>query len=37
SGISKLRRRFEDASSEPHKIKTIWGRGYLFSPSAWDE
>ena len=36
-GISKLRRRFEDASSEPHKIKTIWGRGYLFSPSAWDE
>ncbi|AIO56472.1 hypothetical protein BO06_4684 [Burkholderia mallei] len=37
SGISKLRRRFEDASSEPHKIKTIWGRGYLFSPSAWDD
>ncbi|NIE59596.1 MULTISPECIES: response regulator [unclassified Burkholderia] len=37
SGISKLRRRFEDASSEPHRIKTIWGRGYLFSPSAWDE
>ncbi|ONU79647.1 DNA-binding response regulator [Burkholderia cenocepacia] len=32
-----LSRRFEDASSEPHKIKTIWGRGYLFSPSAWDE
>ncbi|WP_186085582.1 response regulator [Burkholderia gladioli] len=38
SGISKLRRRFEDAvSAEPHRIKTIWGRGYLFSPSAWDE
>lgn len=37
SGISKLRRRFEDDSSEPHRIKTIWGRGYLFSPSAWDD
>ncbi|AWV04012.1 DNA-binding response regulator [Burkholderia sp. JP2-270] len=37
SSISKLRRRFEDTSSEPHRIKTIWGHGYLFSPSAWDE
>jgi two-component system OmpR family response regulator len=37
SGISRLRRRFDDASPEPRKIKTIWGRGYLFSPSAWDE
>ncbi|MGH8777905.1 response regulator [Paraburkholderia sp.] len=37
SGISRLRRRFEDASPEPHRIKTIWGRGYLFSPSAWEE
>ncbi|MET5020429.1 DNA-binding response regulator, partial [Burkholderia pseudomallei] len=24
-------------SSEPHKINTIWGRGYMFSPSAWDD
>jgi two-component system OmpR family response regulator len=31
--ISKLRRRFDDANSE--KIKTVWGEGYLFSPSAW--
>ena len=37
SGISRLRRRFEDSSPEAHKIKTIWGRGYLFSPSAWEE
>ena len=37
AGISTLRRRFEDDSSEPQRIKTIWGRGYLFSPSAWDE
>lgn len=31
--ISKLRRRFDDTESE--KIKTVWGEGYLFSPSAW--
>ena len=34
NSISKLRRRFDDASSE--KIKTVWGEGYLFSPSAWN-
>lgn len=31
--ISRLRRRFDDADSE--KIKTVWGEGYLFSPSTW--
>lgn len=31
--ISKLRRRFDDAGSE--RIKTVWGEGYLFSPSGW--
>jgi two-component system OmpR family response regulator len=32
--ISKLRRKFDDNESE--KIKTVWGEGYLFSPSAWN-
>ncbi len=32
--ISRLRRKFDDNSAE--KIKTIWGEGYLFSPSAWE-
>jgi two-component system OmpR family response regulator len=32
--ISKLRRKFDDNQSE--KIKTVWGEGYLFSPSAWN-
>jgi two-component system OmpR family response regulator len=32
--ISKLRRKFDDTPSE--KIKTVWGEGYLFSPSAWN-
>ena len=31
--ISRLRRRFDDNDST--KIKTVWGEGYLFSPSAW--
>jgi len=34
NSISKLRRKFDDAMSE--KIKTVWGEGYLFSPSAWN-
>ena len=33
NAISKLRRRFDDTDSS--KIKTVWGEGYLFSPSAW--
>jgi two-component system OmpR family response regulator len=33
NSISKLRRRFDDHEAE--RIKTVWGEGYLFSPSAW--
>ncbi|CAN7634944.1 response regulator transcription factor [Pseudoduganella sp. LjRoot289] len=33
NNISKLRRKFDDHAAE--KIKTVWGEGYLFSPSAW--
>jgi two-component system OmpR family response regulator len=35
--ISKLRRKFEDASTEPRRIKTVWGKGYLFSRSEWED
>lgn len=34
NAISKLRRRFDDLDAS--KIKTVWGEGYLFSPSAWN-
>ncbi|WP_394781948.1 response regulator [Undibacterium sp.] len=34
NSISRLRRKFDDAGAD--KIKTVWGEGYLFSPSAWD-
>lgn len=37
AGVSRLRKRFDDLSNEPQKIKTIWGRGYLFNPYAWED
>ncbi|MDN3235705.1 response regulator transcription factor [Pseudomonas sp. WAC2] len=35
--ISKLRRKFEDTSGEARRIKTVWGKGYLFSRSEWED
>ena len=32
--ISRLRRKFDDAAAE--RIKTVWGEGYLLTPSAWE-
>jgi len=37
AGVSRLRRKFDDMAQEPQKFKTVWGRGYLFNPYAWDE
>ncbi len=34
--ISRLRRRLGDCASEPVRIRTIRGRGYLFSRTDWD-
>lgn len=33
--ISVLRRKLHDSSSQPQRIKTIWGKGYLFVADAW--
>jgi len=35
--ISKLRRRLGDSATEPTRIKTVWGKGYLLVPDAWGE
>jgi DNA-binding response OmpR family regulator len=35
--ISKLRKKLGDTSEHPIKIKTIWGKGYLFVATAWQE
>lgn len=34
--ISRLRKKLRDNSSQPHRIKTIWGKGYLFVKDAWN-
>ncbi len=33
--ISRLRKKLFDNSESPFRIKTIWGKGYLFVPDAW--
>lgn len=33
--ISQLRKKLGDNSDNPTKIKTVWGRGYLFVAEAW--
>jgi len=33
--ISRLRKKLNDNSAKPWRIKTIWGQGYLFVKDAW--
>lgn len=33
--VSQLRKKLGDNPDVPEKLKTIWGRGYLFVPEAW--
>jgi DNA-binding response OmpR family regulator len=34
--ISQLRKKLQDNSENPTRIKTIWGKGYLFVADAWN-
>lgn len=34
--ISRLRKKLGDCTSNPYRIITVWGKGYLFSSTAWD-
>lgn len=34
--ISRLRKKLGDNAKLPYKIITVWGKGYLFSATAWD-
>ena len=34
--ISRLRHKLYDHSDEPFRIKTVWGKGYLFVADAWE-
>lgn len=33
--ISRLRKKLKDNAEQPDRIKTIWGKGYLFVSDAW--
>ena len=35
--ISHLRKKLGDDSQNPTKIKTVWGKGYLFVEDVWNE
>lgn len=35
--ISRLRRLLRDDAPDPERIKTVRGRGYLFSPLGWED
>jgi len=34
--ISRLRKKLDDSIESPYRIKTIWGKGYLFAVDAWE-
>ncbi len=34
--VSKLRRKLGDSATRPARIKTVWGKGYLLVPDAWE-
>jgi DNA-binding response OmpR family regulator len=33
--ISRLRKNLNDDPGHPQRIKTVWGKGYLFVADAW--
>ncbi|QDP00768.1 response regulator transcription factor [Thalassotalea sp. PS06] len=33
--VSRLRKKLGDDVNGPEKIKTVWGKGYIFMPNAW--
>ena len=33
--VSRLRKKLQDNPDQPDRIKTIWGKGYLFVEDAW--
>jgi len=34
--VSRLRKKLDDGSESPGRIKTVWGQGYLFVTNAWE-
>jgi len=34
--ISRLRKKLLDSTTHPYRIVTVWGKGYMLCPTAWD-
>jgi DNA-binding response OmpR family regulator len=34
--ISRLRKKLQDNTAQPFRIKTVWAKGYLFAADAWE-
>jgi DNA-binding response OmpR family regulator len=34
--VSRIRKKLGDDASNPYRIKTVWGKGYLFVKDAWE-
>jgi two-component system OmpR family response regulator/two-component system response regulator RstA len=34
--VSRIRKKLGDNSDKPYRIKTVWGKGYLFVSDAWN-
>ena len=35
--VSRLRKKLQDDNQKPFRIITVWGKGYMFCPDAWDQ
>lgn len=35
--VSRLRKKLNDNLKKPYRIVTVWGKGYVFSATAWDK
>ena len=33
--VSRIRKKLGDNATNPYRIKTVWGKGYLFAQDAW--
>jgi DNA-binding response OmpR family regulator len=33
--VSRLRKKLKDDPADPFRIKTVWGKGYLFAKDTW--
>lgn len=35
--ISRLRKKLDDNTKQPYRIITVWGKGYMLCPDAWQD